>query len=85
MKRAEMSIGIVVALAIALIVLLLILAIVIPRFTQFGKGTNNAQNSLDARTCAKIGHCEATACSKGAAQTKPADGWIDCVGTCCVP
>jgi hypothetical protein len=83
MKRGEMTIGVIVGLAIALIVLVLILAILIPRFTTFGKSTSN-QNT-DSRICYKIGHCETSSCASGTAQPAPQAGWIDCTGTCCVP
>lgn len=88
MRRGEMSISIIIALVIALIVLLLILALVVPRFTLFGKGTTGTQTDIDARTCAKVGHCESGTsgtCANGISKEKPAQGWIDCSGTCCVP
>ncbi|HSU73160.1 MAG TPA: hypothetical protein VLJ21_04915 [Candidatus Binatia bacterium] len=91
MKRGEMSIGIIVGLAIALIVLILIIGILVPRFSLFGKGTNQAQTDLEKRTCAKIGHCESQidptrpTCTTGTLKPKPTEGWIDCTGACCVP
>jgi|GEM_PF-5696201 len=85
MKRAEMSIGIIVGFAIALIVLLVITTLVVGRFNIFGRGTSEAQTGIESRTCAKIGHCESgTSCSSGVPRSNP-QGWIDCAGTCCVP
>jgi hypothetical protein len=88
MKRAEMSIGVVVGLAIALIVLVLIMTLLITRFDIFGKGTGQIQTGTDARLCSKqSGHCEiGPDCVTGGKTSPPlAQSWIDCAGVCCKP